>query len=45
MDLKLFYKEYLGGEVLNLFISYPDKKCKYSTQVTDLRHQADHISP
>ena len=27
-DLKLFYKEYVGGELLNPFISYTDKKNK-----------------
>ena len=27
-DLKLFYKEYVGEELLNLFVSYPDMKTK-----------------
>ena len=44
-DLKLFYKEYVGEELLNPFISYPDMKDKYPIQVIDLRFQADHITP
>ena len=44
-DLKLFYKEYIGEELLSPFISYPDMKTKYPIQVIDLRFQADHISP
>ena len=27
------------------FISYPDMKTKYPTQIIDLRHQSDHITP
>ena len=44
-DLKLFYKEYIGEELLSPFVSYPDMKGKYSIQVIDLRFQADHITP
>ena len=44
-DLKLFYKEYVGEELLNPFISYPDMKDKHPIQVIDLRFQADHITP
>ena len=44
-DLKLFYKEYVGEELLNPFISYPDMKTKYPIQVIDLRFQPDHITP
>ena len=44
-DLKLFYKEYVGEELLNPFISYADMKTKYPIQVIDLRFQADHITP
>ena len=44
-DLKLFYKKYVGEELLNPFISYPDMKTKYPIQVIDLRFQADHITP
>ena len=44
-DLKLFYKEYVGEELLNPFVSYPDMENKYPIQVIDLRFQPDHISP
>ena len=44
-DLKLFYKEYVGEEILNPFISYSDMKNKYPFQVIDLRFQVDHINP
>ena len=44
-DLKLFYKEYVGEELLNPFVSYPEIKTKYPIQVIDLRFQPDHISP
>ena len=44
-DLKLFYKEYVGEELLSPFVSYPDMKSKYPIQVIDLRFQADHITP
>ena len=44
-DVKLFYKEYVGEELLSPFISYPDMKDKYPIQVIDLRFQTDHITP
>ena len=44
-DLKLFFKEYDGEELLNPFISYPEIKTEYPIQVIDLRFQADHITP
>ena len=44
-DLKLFYKEYVGEELLNPFVSYPDMKTKFPIQVIDLRFQPDHITP
>ena len=44
-DLKLFFKEYNGEELMNPFISYPDMKMKYPLEIIDLRHQTDHISP
>ena len=44
-DLKLFYKEYFGEELLTPFVSYPNMKTKYPIQVIDLRFQADHITP
>ena len=44
-DLNLFYKEYVGEELLNRSVSYTDIKTKYPIQVIDLRYQADHITP
>ena len=44
-DLKLFFKEYIGEQLLSPFISYPDIKTKYPIEIIDLRHQADHIAP
>ena len=44
-DIKLFYKEYVGEELLNPFVSYTDMKNKYPIQVIGLRYQADHITP
>ena len=43
--LKLFFKEYIGEELMSPFISYPDMKTKYPIQIIDLRHQPDHITP
>ena len=42
-DLKLFYKEYVGEEILNPFIGYTDMKTKYRIQVTGLIFRVDHI--
>ena len=44
-DLKSFYQEYVGEQLMNPFISYTDMKNKYPIQVIDLRHQIDHITP
>ena len=44
-DVKLFYKECVGEELLNPFLSYPDMKTKYAFQVFDLGFQVDHITP
>ena len=44
-DLKLFYKEYVGEELLQPYITYPDMKYFYPIQITDLRHQVDQITP
>ena len=44
-DLKLFFKEYIGEELMTPFISYPDMKSKYPIEILDLRHQSDHITP
>ena len=44
-DLKLFFKENIGEELMSPFISYPDMKTKYPIEIIDLRHQTDHITP
>ena len=44
-DLKLTYKEYIGEQLLTLYVSYTDMKCFYPIQVIDLRLQVDHITP
>ena len=44
-DLKLFFKEYIGEQLMSPFISYPDMKTKYPIEIIDLRHQSDHITP
>ena len=44
-DLKLFYKECVGKEFLQPYIFYPERKHLYPIQITDLRHQVDHITP
>ena len=44
-DLNLFFKEYNGEELMTPFISYTDMKTKYPIEVTDLRHQSDHLTP
>ena len=43
--LKLFYKECVGGELLNPFIKYTDMKNKYRIQLIALRFQVDHLNP
>ena len=44
-ELKLFFKEYNGDQLLSPFISYPNMKTKYPIEIIDLRHQSDHITP
>ena len=44
-DLKLFFKEYIGEQLLSPFISYPDMKTKNPFEIIDLRHQSHHITP
>ena len=44
-DLILFFKEYIGEELMAPFISCTDMKTKYHIQIVDLRHQTDHITP
>ena len=43
--LKLFYREYIGEPILNLFVSYLDMKTNYPIEIMDLRHQSEHITP
>ena len=44
-DLKIFFKEYIGEQILNPLISYPDMKTKYPVEIIDLRHQSDPLTP
>ena len=44
-DLKLFFREKNGEELLSPFIIYPDMKPKHFLEIIDLRHQPDHITP
>ena len=44
-DLKLFYKEYVGEQLLSPIISYDIVKTHYPIQIIDLRFQVDHITP
>ena len=43
-DLKIFFKEYVGEELMSPFISHPDMKTKYPIEIRDLRHRSDHIT-
>ena len=44
-DLYLIFKEYIGEQLINPSISYPDMKTKYPIEIIDLGHQSDHILP
>ena len=44
-DLKLFYRECVGEQLLNPYIYYTDMTNLYPIQVIDLRFQVDHITP
>ena len=44
-DLKLFYKEYVGEELLNPFISDLNMKNEYPIRLIDFRFQVDHKTP
>ena len=44
-EIKLFFKEYIGEQLMSPFISYPDMKTKYPIEIRDLGHQVDHITP
>ena len=43
-DLNLFYKEHVGEELLNPFISYPDMKTEHPVRVIELIFQIYHIT-
>ena len=44
-DLNLFYKDYVGEELMQPYITFPDMKYFYPIQITDLRHQTDQFTP
>ena len=44
-ELKLFFKKFVGEQLMSPFISYPNMKTKYPIEIIDLRHQADHLTP
>ena len=44
-DLKLFYNEYVGDQLLSPTIAYDKMKTYYPIQIIDLRFQVDHIFP
>ena len=44
-DLKLFYKDYVGEQLLSPTISFYKMKIIFPIQIIDLRFQVDHISP
>ena len=43
-DLKLFYNEYIGEQLLSPIITNDKIKDYYPIQIIDLRSQVDHIS-
>ena len=43
-DLNLFFKDFMGEPILNLFKTHPDVKTKHPKGIMDLRHQPDHIT-
>ena len=44
IDLKTFFKEYIGELLLNPPISYTETKTKYPIELIELRHQPDKIA-
>jgi hypothetical protein len=44
-NIELFYKEYIGEQILSPYISYHDWKTLYPIFITDLRFQNEYISP
>ena len=43
-DLKAFYREYVGAELISPFKTWADMKTFYPIQVIDLGFQVDHIN-
>ena len=43
-DLNLFFKEYIGEELMTPFKSYTDMKTIYPILIVDLKNQTDHIT-
>ena len=44
-DLKLYFREYNGEQLMSPFISSPDMNTKYPIEIIDFGHQPDHITP
>ena len=44
-DFKIFFKDYIGEQLMSPVISYPDMTRKYPIEILDLRHQSDHMTP
>ena len=36
--LKLYFREYIGEQLMSPFLSYPDMKTKYPIEILDLGH-------
>ena len=41
----MFFKEYVGEELLYPLISYPGMETKYPIEIIDLKHQSDLVTP
>ena len=39
-DLKVFFKEYIGEQLMSPFISHSDMKTNYPFEIIDLRHKS-----
>ena len=44
-NLKKYYRECFGEQLINPFFLYLDMETKDSIKIIDLRHQADHKTP
>ena len=44
-NIELFYKEYIGEQILSPYIAYDEWKTLYPIFITDLRFQNEYISP